>query len=251
MPAAGHLKSCAAEAPRGRRHPQAGHSFLRERDPGKVYPFIEAEKAQNRTPVCCLEGSWTSRRASTAWLAQAPTNGVYRHQVLPVVRIRTRELSDLDSCVLALRRVHDTMGYPMVWPADPKAFLNHGTQVGAFVAELDGVICGHVAVARPKPGDAASAWAAELGVGVDELLCVSLFYVDPQAQGGGAGSRLLEAAHTEILERGAAPALEVVSLNTRAIALYEARGWRRIGSVGYSWLPEPERSFLYVGPAAL
>jgi GNAT superfamily N-acetyltransferase len=169
---------------------------------------------------------------------------------LPVVRIRARQPSDLDSCVLALRRVHDTMGYPMVWPADPRAWVTGRAQVCAFVAELDGVICGHVAVARPKPGEAASAWAANLGVAVAELLCVSLLFVDPQAQGSGAGSRLLNAARAEILDRGAAPALEVISLNTRAIALYEARGWRRIGSIGYGWLPEPERSFLYVGPTA-
>ena len=175
---------------------------------------------------------------------------VYGHRVPPAVRIRTRQPSDLDACVLALRRVHDTMGYPLVWPADPQAWLTLGMQVSAFVAEVDGVIRGHVAVTRPKPGEAASAWAAEFGVAVDGLLCVSLLFVDPQRQGGGAGSRLLDAAEAEITERGAAPALEVISLNTRAIALYEARGWRRIGSVSYSWLPEPERSCLYVGPAA-
>lgn len=136
----------------------------------------------------------------------------------------------------------------MVWPDDPKAWLTAGTQICAFVAELDGVICGHVAVTRPKEGVAARAWAAELGAAVGDLLCVSLLFVDPQAQGCGVGRRLLDVAQAEILDRGAAPALEVVSLNTRAISLYEAQGWRRIGSVGYSWLPEPERSFLYVGP---
>jgi GNAT superfamily N-acetyltransferase len=170
--------------------------------------------------------------------------------VPPVVRVRTRQPSDLGSCVLALRRVHDTLRYPLVWPADPEAWLTHGTQVCAFVAEVDRAIRGHVAVTRPKPGEAASAWAADLRVAVDQLLCVSLLFVDPEAQGCGAGSRLLDAAEGAIGERGAAPALEVISLNTRAIALYEARGWRRIGSVGYNWLPEPERSFLYVGPAA-
>jgi GNAT superfamily N-acetyltransferase len=175
---------------------------------------------------------------------------VYGHRVPSDVRVRTRQSSDLDACVAALRRVHETTRYPLVWPADPQAWLTHGTQVAAFVAELDGVVRGHVAVTRPKPGDAASAWSAELGVAVDELLCVSLLFVDPQAHGSGAGSRLLEVAQAEIHDRSAAPVLEVVSLNTRAIALYEARGWRRFGSVSYSWLPEPERSFLYVGPAA-
>ena len=170
--------------------------------------------------------------------------------MLPVVRVRARQPSDLDSCVLVLKRVHDTTRYPMVWPSDPQAWLAGGRQVCAFVAELDGVICGHVAVARPKPGEAASAWAAEFRVAVGELLCVSLLFVDPQTQGSGVGSRLLDTARAKVLDLGAAPALEVISLNTEAIGLYEARGWRRIGSVGYSWLPEPERSFLYVGPTA-
>jgi len=175
---------------------------------------------------------------------------VYGHQVLPDVRVRARQPSDLDSCVLVLKRVHDTMRYPMVWPSDPEAWLAGGRQVCAFVAELDGAICGHVAVAWPKPGEAASAWAAEFRVAVGELLCVSLLFVDPQVQGRGVGSCLLDAVRAEILDLGATPALEVISLNTQAIGLYETRGWRRIGSVGYSWLPEPERSFLYVGPTA-
>lgn len=170
----------------------------------------------------------------------------YGHQVPPVVRVRARQPSDLASCVLALKHVHDTMRYPLVWPADPQAWLTHGTQVCAFVAEVDGIIRGHAAVTRPKPGEAASAWAAELGVAVDQLLCVSLLFVAPEAQGTGVGGRLLDTAEGEIRERGTSPAVEVISLNTSAIALYEAHGWRRIGSVGYSWLPEPERSFLYV-----
>ena len=46
--AAGAGRAAPGEPPaaRGRGDPQAGHGFLREGDPVNVYPFIEAEKAQ-------------------------------------------------------------------------------------------------------------------------------------------------------------------------------------------------------------
>jgi hypothetical protein len=39
-----------------------------------------------------------------------------------------------------------------------------------------------------------------------------------------------------------------ITLNQQAIALYQARGWRRIGSVHYDWLSQDEQSLLFVAP---
>jgi hypothetical protein len=47
-PGAGRAAPGEQAAARGRRHPQAGHGFLREGDPVNCYPFIEAEKSQRR-----------------------------------------------------------------------------------------------------------------------------------------------------------------------------------------------------------
>ena len=59
----------------------------------------------------------------------------------------------------------------------------------------------------------------------------------------------LEAALAEARARDAPAALEVVSLNRHAVSLYQARGWREIGSVSYDWLPDHARSLLFVPPA--
>jgi ribosomal protein S18 acetylase RimI-like enzyme len=67
-------------------------------------------------------------------------------------------------------------------------------------------------------------------------------------RGRGTGNRLLDTALAEAQARGAAAALEVITLNRQAIALYQARGWRHIGSVRYDWLPQNEQSLLFVPP---
>ena len=51
------------QAARGRGDPQAGDGFLREGDPVNVYPFIEAEKAQQRNVKRACELLKVSRAA--------------------------------------------------------------------------------------------------------------------------------------------------------------------------------------------
>ena len=60
-------------AARGRGDPQAGHGFLREGDPVNVYPFIEAEKAQQRNVKRACELLEVSRAAYYAHRADAPS----------------------------------------------------------------------------------------------------------------------------------------------------------------------------------
>src|SRR5215217_2618295 len=58
-------------AARGRGDPQASHGFLREGDPVNVHPFIEAEKAQQRTLKRACELLEVSRAAYYAHHAGA------------------------------------------------------------------------------------------------------------------------------------------------------------------------------------
>jgi len=165
------------------------------------------------------------------------------------VIIRPRMQSDIDACVSLLRQLHEHDNYPLIWPADPHAWLCGSRQVMAWVASRDEVICGHAALTIPRSGAAATrAWEKSLQVQQPGLLSVALLFVSPQARGCGIGGRLLDNALTAARAKGAAPVLEVVTLNQQAIALYQARGWRRIGSVRYDWLPEDERSVLFVAP---
>jgi GNAT superfamily N-acetyltransferase len=166
------------------------------------------------------------------------------------VTVRLRRRSDEDACITLLRHVHEHNGYPLIWPADPGAWLQRPGQLRTWVAERAGSVCGHVALVRPHRGEAATAWVGYLSVPASDLVCVSLLFVGPRAQGAGVGGRLLDTALSEIRAMGAAPVLEVVSLNQQAVALYRGRGWQQIGSVHYDWLPENARCLLYVGPAA-
>jgi ribosomal protein S18 acetylase RimI-like enzyme len=72
--------------------------------------------------------------------------------------------------------------------------------------------------------------------------------VDPRRRGRGTGRALLATALAGARARGAPAALEVISLNREAIALYTAGGWRQAGEVSYDWLPDGERSLLFVPP---
>src|SRR5438128_660904 len=65
--------------------------------------------------------------------------------------IRARRSDDLDRCVEVLREVRLADGYPMKWPADPRAWLGHPRLDHAWVAQsAPGVIDGHVAVCNGR-----------------------------------------------------------------------------------------------------
>jgi len=165
-----------------------------------------------------------------------------------MITVRRRLAADMDACVSVLRQVHEHDQYPLVWPADPGAWLSGSRQVAAWVACDAGAACGHVALATPRPGEAAAAWATQLRVDPAELLCVALLFVAPLARGNGTGALLLDTALADARARGKRAALEVVTLNRRAIALYLAKGWRCIGSVRYDWLPPDEEARLFLPP---
>ena len=119
----------------------------------------------------------------------------------------------------------------------------------AWVAGRGEIICGHVALTVPRSGAAATrAWEKSLRVEQSGLLSITLLFVSPQARGCGIGGRLLDTALTAARAKGAAPVLEVVTLNRQAIALYQAQGWRLIGSVHYDWLPPNEQALLFIAP---
>ena len=167
------------------------------------------------------------------------------------VLIRPRLQSDMDACVSLLRQLHQHDNYPLIWPADPHAWLCGNRQVMAWVATRDEIICGHIALTVPRSGAAATrVWEKSLRAEQSSLLSITLLFVSPQARGCGTGGRLLDTALTAARAKGAAPVLEVITLNRQAIALYQAQGWQRIGSLHYDWLPQDEQSLLFVAPSA-
>ena len=76
---------------RGARHPQAGDGFLREGDPVNVFPFIEAEKVEQRNVAKACELLEVSRSAFYEWSKHLPS---------------ARELAD-DELGERIEQIHD------------------------------------------------------------------------------------------------------------------------------------------------
>ena len=95
----------------------------------------------------------------------------------PTALVRRRRSADLPACVSVLADTHRTSAYPVNWPADPAGWLTPGGLLGAWVAEVDGVVVGHVALIEAR-ARTAGAWAEHTGspgsaVGEVTRLCVS------------------------------------------------------------------------------
>lgn len=157
---------------------------------------------------------------------------------LPQCRVRRRAAHDLDVCVEVLAGVHETDGYPVNWPEKPASWLSHPALLGAWVAELDGRVVGHVGLARSEEGDVAAAlWSMREGVAVEKTAVVSRLFVTPAARGHGIGALLMARAVREARALRLHPVLDVVASDTSAAALYEHLGWALLATVEQEWGP--------------
>jgi len=148
--------------------------------------------------------------------------------------IRERDVSDLESCAGFLRDVHELAGYPLNWPADPRAWLTPEGMLGAWVITTeDGRVAGHVALTAGPDGGA----------------LVERLFVDPKATGGGLGKRLLDHAVVMSVERGRRIALEVADNCHTAIRLYRRAGWQEIGRTPIDWGAGQASAVLHFEPA--
>jgi ribosomal protein S18 acetylase RimI-like enzyme len=144
--------------------------------------------------------------------------------------IRPRTPADLPAAAAALIEVHRTDGYPVEGVDDPQGWLTHPQQLGAWVAELDGEIVGHVAISSPQPDDAAATlWHDQTETPLDDIAVLGRLFVLPTARGHAFGRRLIETAHAASRDIGRRLVLDVMAKDTAAIALYERLHWSRIG----------------------
>lgn len=162
--------------------------------------------------------------------------------------IRPRTPADLPALELVLREVHLADGYPTVWPTHPRAFLAPPS-VGEWAAECRGRVAGQVVlrpVADPAPG-----WVKATGLAAPEVLILSRLFVAPAARGRGLARGLFRTAWQEARNRGQRAILDVHHRNLAAVRLYEAEGWRRVGTVRGDWT-EPDGTVpqvqVYVAP---
>ena len=162
------------------------------------------------------------------------------------VSIRPRRPEDLPVLaeVLAAQRPHSD--YPQRWPLPMpvEEFLARDAELAAWVAEIDGVVVGHVAAAAVQPGDLAAVWSAGTGLSLVDLAEVSVLFVDHAAWGTGVGGILLRTAVEHIRGEGLRPVLDVVQETENAVRLYERRGWVVVGEARPPWLPDTHRPVL-------
>ena len=143
--------------------------------------------------------------------------------------VRYRQDEDLEACEQLAQATHLHDRYPAYLGDSARAFLSHPDALGAWVAELDNTVIGHIAL-HPATSKAVMTLACEhLKVTADQIAVISRLLISPRQRGRGAGRRLLTTAVTEAQARRLQPVLDVDVNLTAAIALYERAGWQRIG----------------------
>jgi GNAT superfamily N-acetyltransferase len=153
--------------------------------------------------------------------------------------LRPRRTEDLEGALAMLREVHDADSYPAIWPADPAAWLTGNDRLAAWVAEESGSLLGHLSLHGTDASRARPEWIEGLGVPVERLAVVSRFFVSTRARRQGIGDALMQRAEEHAAHRGLGLVLDVAAHNHSAIAFYERRGWRRVGTAELELSAEP------------
>ncbi|HEX2575096.1 MAG TPA: GNAT family N-acetyltransferase [Aquihabitans sp.] len=149
----------------------------------------------------------------------------------PQLRLRPRTDADLDACGALGERTHVDDGYPVRRPPSMAAFLEAPGALGAWVAEVDGRVAGHVVLAETTFPEVVALAAEATGRPSGSLAVVARLLVDPAARRLGVGRALLRTARDDALARARQPVLEVALELTAGRHLYEAEGWRDVGRV--------------------
>lgn len=142
-----------------------------------------------------------------------------------------------------LHHVHQRDRYPVHWPADPVAFLTPADELGTWVATSDGVVVGQVMLA-----DAPAGLAEATSIDGQALVLLRQLFVAPEARGQRLGSQLLDVATAGAAARGRRAALEVLSINLDAIALYERAGWTAVATTTPHWVPDGMHAVVFLAP---
>ena len=167
------------------------------------------------------------------------------------VRLRRRHDSDLDACTRVLRGISSGGKYPLPRPVSHRGWLGDDV-LGAWVAERQGTVLGHVAIARVGTGTAsAMRWREVTGRSTDDLALVSRFFVRLPDRGQGIGTALLAAAVSGARARGRVPVADAVNPSRFGAPIYDHHGWRLAARDPFGGRGDPRTAYLYVLPAAV
>ncbi|HTZ09108.1 MAG TPA: GNAT family N-acetyltransferase [Acidimicrobiales bacterium] len=159
-----------------------------------------------------------------------PIASVGRHA--GAVRVRPRLPEDLAPCGALVRAVRHRDGYPPYLPGgDVQALLEVPGALGAWVAELDGAVVGHVALHRESSPEVMARAAGALGLVPGDLAVVARLVVAPPWRRGGIGRALLETAASAATRFTRRAVLDVAARFGGAVTLYRSCRWIELGTV--------------------
>ncbi|MCP2330747.1 GNAT family N-acetyltransferase [Actinoalloteichus caeruleus] len=164
------------------------------------------------------------------------------------VNVRRRTDHDIPACSDVLVQVHATDGYPVEGVGDPVAWLTPPSLLAAWVAEVNGIVVGHVGVSRPAGEAAVAMWGEHAAAASDSVAVLGRLFVLSRARSHSLGERLTRAAMAHAVELGRRLVLDVMEKDRAAIALYERLGWRRIGSTTHALEESGVPAYCYVSP---
>ncbi|OTB12872.1 hypothetical protein K445DRAFT_320699 [Daldinia sp. EC12] len=147
--------------------------------------------------------------------------------------IRPRTDGDIAACFQVLDVVYNDSGYPVEGVGDPAKFFKKDE--AAWIAEVDGTVVGHIALAEGTAGNVAvDLWQKEHPEDT-QVAVIGKLFVHPDNRRGGTASRLISTAVREARGRGQRLLMFALIKDQDAIRLYRKLGWQYFGNATYKW----------------
>lgn len=164
--------------------------------------------------------------------------------------IRERTQADLNGCAETLIAVHKSSGYPVRGIADPIGFISNPDIIRAWVAEHEGRVVGHVAMAKSKADAEDVVLWIEQGH-EDDIASLERLFVHPEAQGLGIAAKMIKTAVDFAATQSMRLVLYNLEKDTIARRMYAKLGWTFYGNFQFRWEENREmKAYCFVSPAS-
>lgn len=161
------------------------------------------------------------------------------------ISLRTRNQKDIDNTLALLRVLYNNEGYPLSWRNDMSYWLTSKSMYGAWVAECNNQILGHVSLGDSHE-KVLNVLHKEAGLDEKKFCEISRLFVAPALQHSGLGEKLLLLAIEKAKELSLEPVLDVLTSNTDAQKFYEDIGWKKIGSFSWETWKGDQPAYVYI-----